>query len=108
MQILAFKSRLNIQKPKMDIQTLYKMKSKFVARKVGNELIIVPLTDNVAQMSELFTLNETAKFLWENISEHASNEDIEKLLTDEFEVDAETTRRDVAAFLSNMDILLKK
>lgn len=84
------------------------MKSKFVAREVGNELIIVPLTGNVAQMSELFTLNETAKFLWENISENASNEDIAKLLTDEFEVDAETARQDVAAFLANMDVLLKK
>lgn len=92
----------------MDIQTLCKMKSKFVAREVGNELIIVPLTGNVAQMSELFTLNETAKFLWENISENASNEDIAKLLTDEFEVDAETARQDVAAFLANMDVLLKK
>jgi hypothetical protein len=84
------------------------MKSKFVAREVGNELIIVPLTGNVAQMSELFTLNETAKFLWENISENASNEDIAKLLTYEFEVDAETARQDVAAFLANMDVLLKK
>ena len=92
----------------MDIQTLSKLKSKFVAREVGNELIIVPLTGNVAQMSELFTLNETAKFLWESISENASDEDIEKLLTDEFEVDAETARKDVATFLSNMDVLLKK
>lgn len=92
----------------MDIQTLYKMKSKFVAREVGSELIIVPLTGNVAQMSELFTLNETAKFLWESISENANDEDIAKLLTDEFDVDAETARQDVSAFLANMDVLLKK
>ncbi len=92
----------------MDIQTLSKLKSKFVAREVGNELIIVPLTGNVAQMNELFTLNETAKFLWESISDDISNEDLAKLLTDEFEVDAETAHRDIAAFLSTMDVLIKK
>jgi len=92
----------------MDIQTLSKLKSKFVAREVGNELIIVPLTGNVAQMNELFTLNETAKFLWESISDDISYEDLAKLLTDEFEVDAETARRDIAAFLSTMDVLIKK
>jgi len=59
-------------------------------------------------MNELFTLNETAKFLWESISDDISYEDLAKLLTDEFEVDAETARRDIAAFLSTMDVLIKK
>ena len=48
----------------MEIESLFQLKSKFVTREVGNELIVVPLSANVAQMNELFTLNETAKVIW--------------------------------------------
>jgi len=92
----------------MDIQTLFNIKSKFVAREVGNELILVPLTGNVAQMSELFTMNETAKFIWENITENTNIEDIETSMTDTFDIDAETSRKDIENFLLRMENLFAK
>ena len=90
----------------MDIQQLYRIKSKFVTRAVGNELIIVPLSGNVAQMNELFTLNETAKLIWENLDENASLESMQTLLTESFEVDKTTALKDVESFLFRMEKLL--
>jgi len=90
----------------MDIQQLYRIKSKFVTRAVGNELIIVPLSGNVAQMNELFTLNETAKLIWENLDENASLESMQTLLTESFEVDKTTALNDVESFLFRMEKLL--
>jgi hypothetical protein len=92
----------------MEIQTLYQLKSKFVAREVGNELILVPLTGNVAQMSELFTLNETAKFIWENSTEKTTVEDMENALTETFTIDRETARKDIENFLRQMEIMFIK
>jgi len=92
----------------MDIQTLYNLKSKFVAREVGNELILVPLVDNVAKMSELFTLNETAKFIWENSKEEMTLEDMETLITDSFNIDKEIAKKDISIFLNHLESLLKK
>lgn len=92
----------------MDIQTLYNMKSKFVARKVGDELIIVPLSKNVARMNELFTMNETAKFIWENLTEEATVNDIEEAMNQAFDIDKETARKDIAIFLKQMEILFQK
>ena len=92
----------------MDIQSLYNMKSKFVAREIGNELILVPLAENVAQMSELFTMNETAKFIWENSNENVSTEDMERLMTGNFDIDAETARKDIAVFMNQMEVLFNK
>jgi hypothetical protein len=92
----------------VEIKTLYNLKSKFVAREVGNELILVPLTDNVARMSELFTLNETAKFIWESINENTSVEDIENSMTEIFHVDNQTAKRDIETFLNQMDNLFQK
>ncbi|NDP21249.1 MAG: PqqD family protein [Paludibacter sp.] len=90
----------------MHIQTLYKIKSRFVTREVGNELIIVPLSGNVAQMNELFTLNETGKFIWECLDEKNTFDDIVALLTEEFDIDENTARTDVELFLKKIENLL--
>jgi hypothetical protein len=92
----------------MDINALYKLKTKFVAREVGNELILVPLVDNVAKMSELFTLNETAKFIWENTTEFMTNEMLEKLMTDTFDIDKETAGKDIDVFLARLESMFEK
>jgi len=90
----------------MEIQSLYKLKSKFVAREVGNELIIVPLSGNVAQMNALFTLNETGKFIWDNAADSNAIDDMVKLMTDEFDIDSQTARKDIEAFLQKLETTL--
>jgi len=90
----------------MDLQKIYKMKSKFVVRAVGNELILVPLTGNVAQMNELFTMNETGRFIWENINENNTVEDIQTLMTDAFSVDVEIAKKDIESFIHKLEKLL--
>jgi hypothetical protein len=90
----------------MDLQKLHNLKTKFVARQVGNELILVPLSSNVAQMNELFTMNETARFIWENINENNTFEDLENLMTDEFDIDPETAGKDIEKFLNRLESTL--
>ena len=92
----------------MEIQSLYNLKSKFVAREVGSELILVPLTGNVAQMSEMFTMNETAKFIWENISEKTTVDELENSMTETFDIDREKAARDIESFLKRLEIMFLK
>ena len=93
----------------MDLQKIFRMKSKFVVRGVGNELILVPLTGNVAQMSELFTLNETARFIWENSTDESTIEDMENAITETFTIDRETATKDIENFLKQLEkFLIKK
>jgi hypothetical protein len=89
----------------MDIQTFSRIKSKFVAREVADELVIVPLSGNVAQMNELFTLNETARFIWEQTDETASIDTLAVKMTETFDIDEETAKTDIESFLKKMDIL---
>jgi len=91
----------------MNLQTLHKLKSRFVARNVGNELILVPLTANVAQMNELFTLNETGKFIWENINENSTVLEIENLMIETFDIDSAIAKRDIELFLSKLEKTFK-
>jgi len=91
----------------MNLQTLHKLKSRFVARNVGNELILVPLTANVAQMNELFTLNETGKFIWENINENSTVSEIENLMIESFDIDSAIAKMDIELFLSKLETTFK-
>ncbi len=91
----------------MDIQALFRQKSRFVVRDMGDELILVPLTGNVAQMNEMFTLNETGKFIWENLAESATLDSLENHMTTEFDIDTETARTDIVKFLEQLEVLFK-
>ncbi|ADQ79264.1 hypothetical protein Palpr_1116 [Paludibacter propionicigenes WB4] len=86
----------------MDIETLYKLKSRFATLSIGSELILVPITANVAKMNELFTLNETGKFIWENIKENTTVLDLENSMIETFSVDNITAKRDIDLFLNKL------
>lgn len=92
----------------MDLKRLVELKTKFVAREVGNELILVPLADNVAKMSELFTMNETARFIWENSTEKMTNDELVQLMTETFTIDKVTASKDITAFLNHVETLFQK
>jgi hypothetical protein len=92
----------------MELKDLFTLKSRFVSRVVGNDLILVPLTGHIAQMSEMFTLNNTARFIWEHATEEIDEESMVQLLTDEFDIDAGTATGDVKKFLQQINNLLSK
>ncbi len=92
----------------MEIESLFQLKSKFVTREVGNELIVVPLSANVAQMNELFTLNETAKVIWENLNEGIDMPTLIQTITDTFDIDKYTAEKDIELFLQRLESMLKK
>ena len=92
----------------MEIESLFHLKSKFVTREVGDELIVVPLSANVAQMNELFTLNETAKVIWENLNEGTDMSALIQTITDTFDIDRQTAEKDIAVFLQTLEAMLKK
>ena len=83
----------------MDITGLFNKKSQFATRYVGKELVLVPVKNSVAEMNELFTLNEVGSFIWENIDGINTEESIAASVADEFEVDMQTAKTDVADFL---------
>jgi hypothetical protein len=90
----------------MNLKSLQKIKSGFVTREVGHELVLVPLTGNVAQMNELFTMNETGKFIWENIDDNTTIDELSEKMVEAFEVSPEIARRDIVGFLEKMSDMM--
>lgn len=92
----------------MEIHNLYNIKTSFASRKVGEELILVPVKNNVADMNEIFTLNEIGAFIWENITKENSAEDLIKLVIENFDIDYSTAKKDTLEFLSRLIELLQQ
>jgi hypothetical protein len=73
-----------------------------VTRKTGNEYVLIPITNNIADMNSVYTLNETGAFIWEQINGKRSVEEIISALTREYEIDKKTASEDLFSFIENM------
>jgi len=85
------------------LKNYYTLKSKFVAREVGGELVVVPLTGNIAHMNELFTFNASAKLLWDELKEDSTEESLVQVLLNTYEVNVAVAQADVKKFLARLE-----
>ena len=76
-----------------------KVNSDFVMRNIAGENILVPTGEAAEKFNGMITMNEAAAFMWQNIDEVETKEDLVKMVLDEFEVDEETATRDVENFI---------
>jgi len=84
------------------LQEVKALKEKMVCRKVDNEMVLVPLVNDVADMKEIFNLNEVATLIWEKLDEANSIEDIAEYIVEDFEVDKETAINDIMNFFNEI------
>jgi methyltransferase-like protein len=73
-----------------------------VTRKTGSEYVLVPITNNIADMHSVYTLNETGAYIWEQIDGKRSIEEIIAALTTEYDIDNKSAEADVLSFIANM------
>jgi hypothetical protein len=85
-----------------DLKSILSQSESIVTRKTGNEYVLVPITDNIADMTSVYTLNETGAFIWEQIDGKRNVEDIIKALTNEYDIDHKNAETDVFSFIDDM------
>ena len=67
----------------------------FVARQIGSEFVLVPVSRKTANLEGIFTLNEVGGRIWTLLGEGLDEATIAGRLTDEYEVDEATALADV-------------
>jgi hypothetical protein len=85
-----------------DLKTVVSRSGGMVVRKTGNEYVIIPVSNNIADMDSVFTINETGAFLWEMIDGEKNVEEMINALVSEYEIDYQTALNDVSEFLEQM------
>ena len=80
-----------------------KINPGFVLKEVATSFVIVPTGANLVDFSAMITLNETGAFLWNNIGENTTAEELTQALLAEYDVDRETAAADVEEFVSVLE-----
>ena len=86
----------------VDLKTVFSKSQSVVTRKTGNEYVLVPVANNIADMNSVYTLNETGAFIWEHIDGKRSIKDLMEALVKEYEIDEKTASEDVFSFITEM------
>lgn len=81
-----------------------KLRADLVLRHIGKDHVIVDPGQEVVDMSAVFTLNDTAAWLWEQLEGKDFNKDtVVRLLLAEYEVSAEQAGFDAAQLLATFE-----
>lgn len=86
----------------MDLKAVLSHSSSVVTKKTGNEYVLVPVTDNIADMDSVYTLNETGAFIWEQIDGKKNIGSILKSISSEFDINESDARNDLNEFIDKM------
>ncbi len=83
----------------------YSKNPDIIFRKIADEFILVPIRQKAVDLKCVYTLNETAAFLWESIDSKQGISQITDKFAAEFEVDPCQARTDVSEMLFQLESL---
>ncbi len=81
---------------------MIKIKKGFILREVSGSFVVVPVGAASKDFKGLITLNQTGAFLWKQLLEGRTKEDLIKDLLNEYDVSEEIADRDCTAFIAKL------
>ena len=82
------------------LQEINQAKAHFVCKHTGEELLLIPLKDNVADFNQYLVLNEVGAFIWNALHTEITYEALQNQMRNEFEVEVENLQKDLPEFIS--------
>ena len=80
-----------------------KIKEGFVLRNVADEFLVMPTGSNIAKFDGAIALNDVSAFIFEQLKNPVSKEDLLIALLNEYEVDKETAEKDIDALIAKFN-----
>lgn len=72
---------------------------EFVLREIAGDFVIIPTGKTVLSFNGLISVNEVGAFLWEQLQNDVTIEELVTAVLNEYEVDEATAREDIQEFL---------
>ncbi|HOX74636.1 MAG TPA: PqqD family protein [Bacteroidales bacterium] len=86
----------------MNLKSVPVRSASIVTRKTGDECVLIPVTNNIADMNSVYTLNETGAFIWELIDGKNSIEELINAVVSKYDADYNIATKDVFSFIEKM------
>jgi hypothetical protein len=84
------------------MDTIYRKKENCVSKKMNEEYIIVPICNDAESMHSMYSLNETAAFIWERIDGKTTVLQLADMISNEYNVCKTDALTDLQNFLKNI------
>ncbi len=88
-----------------DSQEVYRRDESIVSRRIEDEVILVPIRQDVADLESIYTLNEVGAYIWEQMDGLRTIADIVALIVDEFEVTEHEAEKDLTEFTQQLSAI---
>lgn len=75
---------------------------------VAGSLLLVPIKSSVADMKEMFTLNETGAFIWDLIDESTTTESITQQVASHYQIEVQRAQQDLNLFLTKLSDYIRQ
>ena len=79
-----------------------KIKEGYIVKEVGSAFAVVAVGKEAENFKGVITLNESAKVLWDALSKGATMEDLQKSLTDVYDVSDEKAMQSAEMFVAKL------
>ena len=81
---------------------MYRVKDGFIIRKIGEQVMAVPVGAQTSEMHGMIALSESGELLWSALEKGATVEDLAEILTDNYDVEKNTAIEDVEKFINSL------
>ena len=79
-----------------------KIRFEFVKRDIAGETFLVPIGNGSAKFPGLFALTEVASFIWDQLPEVQTEDEIVDRILNEYDVTREVAAADTAEFVAKL------
>ena len=78
------------------------LKPDFLLREVAGQTVVIPMGDAL-NLNTMITLNETGKFLWQQLEQETTEDAVVAALLAEYDVDEAAATAHVSAFVAKLN-----
>ncbi len=86
----------------MNVDTIYRWKEEVVTRRIAGETLLVPIRSRLADMQQIYALNPTAEYIWQQLDGNHTAAEIQADITARFAVETEQARIDIEEFIGQL------
>lgn len=79
-----------------------KIKNGFLLRQVGTQNVVVAVGEESRNFNGIIRLNDTGRFLWENLQKDIEEKELVRIMLLEYDIDGATAEADVADFINTL------
>jgi len=79
-----------------------KKNADVVSRTIADEMFLVPIKGNLADMEKIFTLNQVAEYIWQHLGDEENLGAIRDGVLAHFDVEKETAESDIREFVGEL------